>query len=931
MKRIIVLFALAAALCSCSTPAEKAARDLAGRIVPGYGISFKEKADTTDSYCFYTKGGRLVIEGSSASAMAVGLNRYLKDYCKADIPWYLSDPVEVPQVMPVVSNPVSGHALVPYRFFLNYCTFGYEMPWWGWEEWERMIDWMALHGVNLPLAITGEEAVWQEVLRAHGLTDNEIRAWFTGPAHLPWNRMCNIDGVDGPLPQEWIDCQVELQKRILARERQLGMKPVLPAFNGHVPEVLKREYPSALITDVSGWGGFPEQNLCHFLSPTDSLFGVMQKEFLKAQERLFGTDHIYGMDLFNEVEAPSWDPETLADIGRCAYESLAASDPEAVWLQMGWLFHYDRKHWTPENVKAYLEAVPRGKVTLLDYYTEHTPVWTITDGFYGQPYIFCYLGNFGGNTRLAGPFRKESERITEALVSGGAAGIGCTLEAFGVNRWLYEYVMERAWAPEVSDDDWLSGLDERHGCPAGFWKEMADSIYVRGSFSEGMLFCGRPCDEGFSSWRVNHITPYQPETLERLYSWLLDNPSPSAAWKADSITLGIQVRGNRFAVLRDDFVAACRRGDLTTAESIGNSMKSLLLEIDSLAYEAPQYRAEEWLGAADSRGGFRDNAWHLITIWGETESLRLNDYASRAWSGLTRCYYLPRWELFIDTRLECLRNGREFDSEAFARECEALERRLARHAPAFKRAKVMTYNVGALSKTPGQAGGDGHGTGTGGDVIPGPDRLSAMAKIMSDASFIALQELDSCNRRNSVFQLEELSKALGGRPFHFARAFPFADGAYGNGVLSSEPVLASYTVALPRADGAEPRSMAVVETAGSVFASVHLDHVGSDARILQVYAINSWFSEHYSGCPKPVFLCGDFNSKPESDVIGLMRENWDQLSGTSFTYSTEAPHGCIDYIFSWNGSAPVKAVSSSVVTEAGLLSDHFPVSVIVEY
>ena len=95
--------------------------------------------------------------------------------------------------------------------------------------------------------------------------------------------------------------------------------------------------------------------------------------------------------------------------------------------------------------------------------------------------------------------------------------------------------------------------------------------------------------------------------------------------------------------------------------------------------------------------------------------------------------------------------------------------------------------------------------------------------------------------------------------------------------------------------------------------------------------MNTWFSEHYSGCLKPVFLCGDFNSRPESEVIGLMKENWEQLSGTEFTYSTDNPHGCIDYVFSWHGGAPVRVISSAVVTDAGLLSDHFPVSVTVEY
>jgi len=36
--------------------------------------------------------------------------------------------------------------------FLKLVTFSYTTVWWGWEEWEYMLDWMALHGINLPLA-----------------------------------------------------------------------------------------------------------------------------------------------------------------------------------------------------------------------------------------------------------------------------------------------------------------------------------------------------------------------------------------------------------------------------------------------------------------------------------------------------------------------------------------------------------------------------------------------------------------------------------------------------------------------------------------------------------------------------------------------------------------------------------------------------------
>ena len=921
---------------ACGTPAEKAASALAGRIAPGYSFRFREIPDSVERYSFYTSGGHLVVEGSTVSALAVGLNRYLKDFCNVTVSWYDDESIALPETMPQVPQPVSGKSLVPERFFLNYCTFGYTMPWWGWKQWQHFIDWMSLQGVNLPLAITGEDAVWQEVWRQHGLTDDEIRAWFTGPAYLPWHRMCNIDGVDGPLPQGWIDGQKKLQKRIVKRERELGMKPILPAFAGHIPGLLKEKYPEARITDVARWCRFPEENHCYFLSPEDTLYGIIQQEFLLAQSRLYGTDHIYGFDLFNEVPPPSWEPEMLARIGRGAFASVEAVDPQAQWVQMGWLFYNDSRHWTPENIKAYLEAVPKGRVTILDYYTENVPVWKLTEAFYGQPYIFCYLGNFGGNTRLSGPFRKESERIGEVLAKGGSnlRGIGCTLEGFGLNQWFYEYVMERAWEG-IPDDEWLSSLDRRHGSPEGFWKAMADSIYLRGSFSEGALVCGRPCESGHHHWTVVNHTPYQNATLVRQWRRLVAAPSEMATWKADALALGSQALGNHFAVLRDQFVAACKAEDLAEAEILAGKMRALLDDIATLTACDPNSRLDSWLRDAatwaindEQKTYYLHDAWQLLTIWGDTPTL--NDYASRLWSGLIDSYYTPRWELFIREELRCLKEGQVFDQKAFDEKCRTLELSLSAQAPEGpdrpaanvaplcrellrkwfpEEVTLVSYNVGAFGKY------DGSG-------IPG---IAGFIE-SSGAGFAALQETDSCNRRHNSFQVEQLARELGGWEYHFASAFPFAGGAYGNGVVTREPVMARHSVALPQEDGSEPRSAAVVETPQCVFASVHLEYSSQEAALAQARVLNDWFSEHYAGSGKPVILCGDMNAQPGSPVIEELSRVWEQLSGTDFTFSTRRPHECIDYFFALKTAVPVEVVSYEVPT-AGLeeLSDHFPV------
>ena len=968
IKRLSIYAAAAMLVLSCSTPEERAAAGLAQRIAPQYArrIEFRQTADSTESYCIEARGRRVRICGSGANAMAAGLGRYLSDVCCADVSWERVHPIELPSRMPLPDSTISCSALVPERFFLNYCTFGYTMPWWHWEDWERFIDWMALQGINLPLAITGQDAIWQEVWRGFGLSDDQIRAWFTGPAHLPWHRMCNIDGVDGPLPQAWIDGQKELQKKILRRERELGMCPVLPAFGGHIPVQFKELYPDAQITDISGWGGFPPENLPHFLSPQDSLFAVIQKAFLEAQTREYGTGHIYGFDLFNEVDPPSWDPETLAAIGREAYGSIAAVDPEARWLQMGWMFYYDRKHWTPEIIEAYLNAVPAGKVTILDYYTENIPVWTLTDGFYGQPWIFCYLGNFGGNTRLAGPFRKESQRITEALgipgqagydgtrqdgqsssvIAGGdrqsrPSGIGCTLEGFGLNRWFYEYVMSRAWSTGQTDGQWLSALDRRRGSPDGFWKMMADSIYLRGSFSEGALLCGRPCLTGRHSWRVFYEPGYSQDALVRAWKTLLDSPSGSDAWRCDVVSIGCQALGNHFAVLRDGFASAYRDGNLPAAEEVAGRMRELLDDIVLLSACEPAFRLERWIDGAESWAAnpgeeefYRHNAWHLITTWGVSQNL--NDYASRLWSGLVSTYYAPRWEIFLEEALSCLREGRTLEQEKLDEMVGAFEDAMVEAAPrvADKAAAediaglckelydkwfdspltIISWNVGAFSKYSGNS-------------LP----QVAEGVLAAGADAVCLCELDSCNRRHSGYQLRELAESLGGWQYSFASAFDFAGGAYGNGIVCKEPILRSERIALPLSDGAEPRCCAVAETERYVIAATHLDYIGTEARPAQARALNDWFTEHYSGSTKPVFLCGDFNSLPGSETLSILSECWDLLSGTTPTYPSDSPDRCLDYIWALRSAAPVFTVSTSVDPTYSTASDHLPVTVSVKY
>ena len=96
---------------------------------------------------------------------------------------------------------IKKHSLVEWSYYENVCTFSYTQAWWGWDRWQREIDWMAMNGINLPLALTGYEYVQQRTFERFGVAREEMQGYFTGPGFLAWNRMVNIKAWGGAFPR----------------------------------------------------------------------------------------------------------------------------------------------------------------------------------------------------------------------------------------------------------------------------------------------------------------------------------------------------------------------------------------------------------------------------------------------------------------------------------------------------------------------------------------------------------------------------------------------------------------------------------------------------------------------------------------------------------------------------------------------------------
>jgi alpha-N-acetylglucosaminidase len=262
------------------------------RIVPRHAKQFVVETIPADAgrdvFEIESRDDKVVLRGNNGVAVASALNHYLKSTCLCDISW-CGDQLALPAELPAVKEKVRIVNPHKWRVYFNYCTLSYSGAWWDWERWEREIDFMALNGINMPLAPTGLEAVWYNTLLKFGFTDAEAREFLVGPAFFAWQWMQNIEGHCGPLPKSWIDSHEELGRQILARERELGMTPIQQGFSGHVPRRMKEKFPDAEMKQQPSWCGFPGVMQ---LDPLDPLFAKFGKAFLEEEIRLYGTSHV---------------------------------------------------------------------------------------------------------------------------------------------------------------------------------------------------------------------------------------------------------------------------------------------------------------------------------------------------------------------------------------------------------------------------------------------------------------------------------------------------------------------------------------------------------------------------------------------------------------------------------------------------------------
>ncbi|MDY0168911.1 MAG: alpha-N-acetylglucosaminidase TIM-barrel domain-containing protein [Thermoguttaceae bacterium] len=652
--------------------APDAARDLLERLLPEYSGRFEFEtippADGHDVFEIESRGGRVVIRGNTAGSMATGLNWYLNHHCHCHVSLH-GRQLNLPDPLPEVTPKVRQVSWARHRYFLNYCAFGYSLPWYHWDQWEELIDWMALRGVNMLLSVTGQEAVWQAVCRRLGLSDEEVAAFLAGPPFLPFQWMGCLQGWGGPLPDGWIERHEKIQKKIVARQRELGMTPVLQGFTGHVPAAIEKKFPDAKLHHIQ-WIEWQTP----LLDPLDPLFAKIARLLMEEQVKRFGTDHFYAADTFIEMTPPSGEAEYLERLSRAIYGGMVESDPAAVWVLQGWAFMYHRKFWTDPRVQAFLGAVPDDRMVILDLFCEARPMWSETEAFFGKPWLWCNIQNFGNRVFLGGPLVKIAADLPAARSqpeSGRLSGLGFVNEGLGYNPAVFDLMFETAWRdapPEL--DCWIGQYaGHRYGRASAdavqAWQALLSTVYARRAVTLSVVH------------RVPSLnTPAgHPHSRAVAEAWrrLLDSAEElgeADPYRYDLVHVARQALSNHATVSHRAAVAAWHKKDAAAFAQTAERFLGLLDDMDELLATRREFLLGRWLedakrwGTDDAgRAKLEWNARRVLTLWGEGP--QIDDYASKEWSGLISGYYRPRWERFFEALADSLRNGEPFEDLAF--------------------------------------------------------------------------------------------------------------------------------------------------------------------------------------------------------------------------------------------------------------------------
>ena len=693
----------------------KAVANLANRIGGnGTAKKFKFVLDPSlnsrqDVFVIGAEKSKVLIKGTTISAITTGLGWYLNNIAHINIAWNSLNEKTVSgdayadlSSIPLPTETGTHTSDAKYRYYLNTCTFGYSMTSWTWKRWQQEIDWMALHGINMPLQLVGLEEVWRKFLtmeeggkRKYGYTDEEAKAFVAGPAFIAWWAMNNLEGwggtasgaksgyqnlagAGGVQDDAWYVRQKNLAKSIVDRQRELGMQPVLPGWSGMVPTDFQSQSGFATRGNGGNWAGDFVRPL--LLSVNNSNYAEIAADYYKCLEEVMGESQYYSMDPFHEGGGAG----TMEDY-KALYDAMEAAKDGSQWVIQQW-------QWSATQ-KYSLTAVPAGRLVVLDLFSDGSPAFDKYSGYAPQDAVFCAIPNFGGRSGLMGRLNNLTDNyFTYKAKYASIKGIGAAPEAIEQTPVTYDLIFQLPWMGSKPDmKEWIKNYAAaRYG---------TDNVVVQEAWEllrQGVLNYGADGIQGpvedvwgarpnldakpASTWgkTINHAggtyTKARRQMLvDAVYKLISQqaalNLAAGSVYESNYLYDLVEFGGAVIADYAYDLLLGIKAAKTAAGNNFANdavykarrdAFLQLILDMDTFRGTNLNFRLGKWTQEARDAAEEVEDATTATPDWYEYNNARtilgtwsspgtnLTDYSYRSWQGLLKDYYYPRWKYYFE-------------------------------------------------------------------------------------------------------------------------------------------------------------------------------------------------------------------------------------------------------------------------------------------
>ena len=597
-----------------------------------------EAEDGGNIFSYEPCDGKVLLKGTDTVCLAVAYYHFMRDCCGA---YFTADHSLAYGEFALPAEKTEGEIKAKYRTCFEYTTFSCAACWWNWERWENEIDFMAMNGINMPLATVGTEAVWMKTMLELGMKEGLALASIAGPSFWSWQLS---DCFDGYLPQtkkESINKRLELGRKITDRERELGMTPIFQGFTGYIFRTFIQGKIRARMHKSEEWCLFPSQ---YQLSARDTMFHKVGTLFYKNQELLLGESKFYLADPFLNHPPAKRKSSFLAGVGTAVYKLISLRSEDSVWVI----------HSSCAKPELLL-GIPKDRVLIIDNGE------LCNDSEYdGYSFIVGTQCNSGDVTAVHGDIASVSANKSDRP---NVCGVGIFSDGAFSNEIFRQY----AYAAVSGDGDvdkWLESYTKnRYGTDSEAAFE-AMMLLKKSCWREGQparehasAVCTRP------SVLLRHTAigdsgseiDYNISDVFAAAQKLIEADGKTYEYELDLCDILRQALSDLANTVCKKALEGYKNKDVELFEQNTNLFLGIIEDMDRLLLTKKEFSLPYHLSLArelgdgdDEKQNFEINLLSQITIFGPVKDNMLYDCCWKEWGGMLSTFYALRWRALFE-------------------------------------------------------------------------------------------------------------------------------------------------------------------------------------------------------------------------------------------------------------------------------------------